>query len=183
MANLKLEIDPDQIRYIPANVQAQISATTAFGAKYVELEYPQNPSPARLAAGSVLHSKNVSAEINTVFENVVDLLKMVDPLKLNAVLTAVAEGVRGQGERMGEATTDLNQVLLALNARSDTIRKDWRKLGALSKTYDAAAQNILTILNAVSTTSTTIVNHSSRAGRLAAECRRLCKGRDHAARH
>ena len=161
MASLKLEIDPDQVRYIPANVQAQISATTAFGAKFVELEYPQNPSRARLAAGSVLRSKNVSVEINTVFENVVDLLKMVDPLKLNAVLSAVAEGVRGQGERMGEATTDLNQVLLALNARSDTIRTDWRKLGDLSKTYDASAQNLLTILNAASTTSATIVNHSS----------------------
>src|SRR5271170_6309550 len=158
-ASLTLEIDPDQIRYIPANVQAQISATTAFGAKFVDLVYPPNPSPARLTAGSVLHSKNVSVEINTVFENVVDLLKMVDPLKLNAVLTAVAEGVRGQGERMGEATTDLNQVLLALNARSDTIRQDWRKLGDLSNTYDAAAQNILTILNAASTTSSTVVNH------------------------
>src|ERR1700734_1932913 len=160
-ASLRLEIDPDQIRYIPANVQAQISATTAFGAKFVELEYPPNPSPARLAAGAVLHSENVSTEVNTVFENVVDLLNMVDPLKLNAVLSAVADGVRGQGERMGEATTDLNQVLLALNARSDTIRADWRKLGDLSNTYDAAAQNILTILNAASTTSSTIVNHSS----------------------
>src|ERR1700739_780373 len=158
-ANLRLELDPDQIRYIPANVQAQISATTAFGAKFVDLEYPPNPSPVRRAAGAVLHSKNVSTEINTVFENVVDLLNMVDPLKLNAVLSAVAEGVRGQGERMGEATTDLNQVLLALNARSDTIRADWRKLGDLSNTYDAAAQNILTILNAASTTSTTVVDH------------------------
>src|SRR6201993_5366878 len=84
---------------------------------------------------------------------------MVDPLKLNAVLSAVAEGVRGQGPRMGEATTDLNQVLLALNSRSDTIRADWRKLGELSSTYDAAAPNILTILNAASTTSTTVVDH------------------------
>jgi phospholipid/cholesterol/gamma-HCH transport system substrate-binding protein len=160
-ASLRLEIDPDQIRYIPANVQAQISATTAFGAKFVELVYPSNPSPKRLAAGAVLHSKNVSTEINTVFENVVDLLKMVDPVKLNAVLTAVAEGVRGQGQRMGEATTDLNQVLLALNARSDTIRQDWRSFKDFNDTYDAAAQDIVTILNAASTTSSTVVNHSA----------------------
>jgi phospholipid/cholesterol/gamma-HCH transport system substrate-binding protein len=160
-ASLRLEIDPDQIRYIPANVQAQISATTAFGAKYVELVYPQNPSRARLAAGAVLHSKNVSTEINTVFENVVDLLNMIDPVKLNAVLTAVAEGVRGQGPRIGEATTDLNQVLSALNARSETIRADWRSFKNFNDTYDAAAQDILTILNAASTTSTTIVNHST----------------------
>src|SRR5271169_5535515 len=160
-ASLRLEIDPDQIRYIPANVQARISATSAFGAKFVDLVYPPNPSPARLAAGAVLHSKNVSTEINTVFENVVDLLKMIDPVKLNAVLTAVAEGVRGQGERIGEATTDLNQVLLALNARSDTIRQDWRSFKNFNDTYDAAARDILTILNAASTTSTTVVGHSA----------------------
>jgi phospholipid/cholesterol/gamma-HCH transport system substrate-binding protein len=161
MASLRLEIDRDQIRYIPANVQAQIKATTAFGAKFVELVYPPNPSPARLAAGAVLHSKNLSTEVNTVFENVVDLLKMVDPVKLNAVLTAVAEGVRGQGQRIGEATTDLNQVLLALNSRSDTIGQDWRSLKGLTDTYGAAAQDIVTILNTASTTSTTVVNHST----------------------
>src|ERR1700761_8695708 len=123
-ASLRLEIDPDQVRYIPANVQAQINATTAFGAKFVDLVYPPNPSPARLAAGAVLHSKNVSTQVNTGFEKVVDLLQVMDPLKLNAVLTAVAEGVRGQGERMGEATSDLNEVLLALNAHNDALRDD-----------------------------------------------------------
>ncbi|WP_445160188.1 MCE family protein [Mycobacterium sp. Dal123C01] len=160
-SSLKLEIEPDQIPYIPANVEAQISATTAFGAKFVDLVIPQNPSRARLSAGAVLHSKNVSTEINTVFENVVDLLNMIDPLKLNAVLTSVADAVRGQGERIGKATTDLNQVLQALNARSETIRQDWRSLRNFSDTYSAAAQDILTILNAASTTSATIVSHSN----------------------
>src|SRR5215471_12416602 len=42
---LKLDIDADQAGYIPANVGAQIRATTAFGAKYVDLIYPDNPSP------------------------------------------------------------------------------------------------------------------------------------------
>ncbi|MDT5189003.1 MAG: phospholipid/cholesterol/gamma-HCH transport system substrate-binding protein, partial [Mycobacterium sp.] len=48
---LNLEIDPNQARYIPANVQARIRATTAFGAKYVDLIYPADPSPKRLSAG------------------------------------------------------------------------------------------------------------------------------------
>jgi phospholipid/cholesterol/gamma-HCH transport system substrate-binding protein len=157
---LTLEIQPDQIRYIPANVQAQIRVTTAFGAKFVDLVYPQDPSAARLAAGAVLASKNVTTEVNTVFENVVDLLDMVDPAKLNAVLSAVADGVRGQGERIGQATTDLNEVLTALNARTETIRADWRSFKNFNDTYAAAADDILTILNAASTTSTTVVNHS-----------------------
>ena len=157
---LALQLDPDQMRYIPANVEAQISATPAFGAKFVELVVPQQPSRARLAAGAVLHSKNVSTEINTVFENVVSLLNVIDPLKLNAVLTAVADAVRGQGERIGRATTDLNEVLTALNARSDTIRRDWKSLQNFSDTYNAAAQDILTIMDAASTTSTTVVSHA-----------------------
>ena len=42
---LKLQIDSDKIEYIPANVEAQIRATTVFGAKFVDLVYPDNPSP------------------------------------------------------------------------------------------------------------------------------------------
>jgi phospholipid/cholesterol/gamma-HCH transport system substrate-binding protein len=159
--NLTLQINPDQLRFIPANVEAQINVTTAFGAKFVDLVPPKNPSTARLAAGAVLHSKNVATEVNTVFENLVNLLKMIDPAKLNGVLTAVADAVRGQGERIGEATTDLNQVLTALNDRSETIRQDWRSFKKFNDTYAAAAKDILTVLDAASTTSTTIVNHSN----------------------
>ena len=160
-ASLKLEIDPDQVQYIPANVEAEIDVTTAFGAKFVDLVSPENPSKQRLAAGAVLHSKNVATEVNTVFENVVELLKMIDPAKLNAVLTAVADAVRGQGERIGQATTDLNQVLTALNDRSETIRQDWRSFKNFNDTYAAAAHDILTVLDAASTTSATVVNHQT----------------------
>jgi phospholipid/cholesterol/gamma-HCH transport system substrate-binding protein len=160
-ANLTLDIDPDQIQYIPANVEAEIDVTTAFGAKFVDLVAPQNPSKQRLTSGAVLHTTTVSTEVNTVFENVVDLVKMIDPAKLNAVLTAVADAVRGQGDRIGEATTDLNQVLTALNDRSETIRRDWRSFKNFNDTYAAAAQDILTVLDAASTTSTTVVKHAT----------------------
>jgi phospholipid/cholesterol/gamma-HCH transport system substrate-binding protein len=92
----------------------------------------------------------------------VDLLNQVDPAKLNAILSALAEGVRGQGERMGEATTGLNQVLLQLNPRSETIRADWRSLKGFADTYSAAAKNILATLDAASTTSTTITRQSKQ---------------------
>jgi phospholipid/cholesterol/gamma-HCH transport system substrate-binding protein len=160
-ARLMLDIDPDQISYIPANVEAEIDATTAFGAKFVDLVYPQKPSKEPLAAGAVLRSRNVSTEVNTVFENVVDLIDMIDPAKLNSVLTAVADAVRGQGERMGQATSDLNQVLTALNDRSDTIREDWRSFKNFNDTYADAAPDILRVLDAGSTTSKTVVDHAS----------------------
>ena len=160
-ARLKLDIDTDQIKFIPANVGAQISVTTVFGAKFVDLVYPEHPLSERLAAGSVLRAANVTTEVNTVFQNVVDLPKMIDPMKLNAVLTAVADAVRGRGERIGQATTALNEVLTALNARNDIFREDIRSLKSLSETYSAAAQDIVSILDSASTVSTTVVNHQS----------------------
>ncbi len=57
---------------------------------------------------------------------------------------------------IGQATTDANQVLLALNPRSDTIRADWRRLSGFSDAYSDAAQDILATLNAASTTATTV---------------------------
>src|SRR4051794_22524565 len=66
---LKLQIDKDQIKYIPANVEAQIRATTVFGAKFVDLVYPDDPSSQRLAAGLGCHARVVRAEDHKVVLN------------------------------------------------------------------------------------------------------------------
>jgi phospholipid/cholesterol/gamma-HCH transport system substrate-binding protein len=158
---LTLDIDPDQIKYIPANVGAQIKATTAFGTKYVDLIYPDDPSTDRLARGQVLQSRNVSSEVNTVFQDLVDVLDQVDPKKLNSVLSALAEAVRGQGQRIGEATTAANEVLIAYNERMDTIQQDWRSFKAFNDAYNGAADDIVAILDAATTTSATITSHES----------------------
>ncbi|MGB3352938.1 MAG: MCE family protein [Mycobacterium sp.] len=156
---LRLEIDPDKLEFIPSNVEAQIRATTIFGAKFVDLVFPDNPT-GRLEAGQVLQSRNVTTEVNTVFQNLVAVLDQVDAAKLNSTLSALADGVRGQGERIGQATTDANEVLLALNPRNETITSDLRALTSFNETFSSAAQDILTTLDAASTTSTTVVNQS-----------------------
>lgn len=160
--SLKLDINSDQIKYIPANVEAEIKATTVFGNKFVELIVPDDPSPARLSKGVVLNARNVATEVNTVFENLVGVLNQIDTAKLNAVLSALAEGFRGQGDSFGEAITAGNEVLLQLNPRSETIRQDWQALKGFSDTYSAAAGDILEVLDAASTTSTTITNHAKQ---------------------
>ncbi|ORW28141.1 MCE family protein [Mycobacterium palustre] len=157
---LKLALFPDQIRYIPANVQAQIRATTAFGAKYVDLIPPAEPAAKRISAGATVISRNVSTEVNTVFQNIVDVLRQVDPPKLNAVLGALADGVRGQGERIGEATSDANQVLEAINPRMETVAADWRSFKRFSDAYGKAAKDIITVLDTSSTVSSTVTGQS-----------------------
>jgi phospholipid/cholesterol/gamma-HCH transport system substrate-binding protein len=158
-AQLQLKIDPDPFKYLPSNVQAEIRSTTAFGAKYVDLIVPDDPSPKPLAPGAVLHSRNVTVEVNTVFENLQSVLRAIDPAKLNAVLSAFSDAVRGKGDRIGQAITDTNNVLLAVNPRMPTVQRDWRLLGQTSQAYSVAAQDILSVLDSVSTTATTITAH------------------------
>lgn len=155
---LELELYPDQLQYLPGNVEAQIDSPTLFGAKYVDLIDPSHPSRNRLAAGAVLQSRNVTTEVNTVFQNLMDVLNQVDVPKLNAILSALSDGFRGEGETIGQATKDFNEVLLAINPRSGTIRQDYQALKGFSDTFSAAAPNILTVLDALSTTSSTISN-------------------------
>lgn len=159
---LQLELYPEQLKYIPANIAAKITATTAFGAKYVDLLTPTDPSPKRLTAGAVVEARNVTTEVNTVFQNLVGVLNKIDVTKLNAVLTALADAFRGKGEAIGEATTDLNQVLMAINPRSETIRADFRAFKGFSDTYSAAARDILTVLDAASVTGSTITDNAKQ---------------------
>lgn len=161
-ASLKIAIDDDQVQNIPANVEARINATSLFGSKFVDLVYPDDPSTQRLAAGAVLQSQNVTVEVNTVFQNLVTLLKQIDPAKLNSILSAVAEGVGGQGDRIGQATVASDEVLQALNERTDTLREDFRSVRDVSDVYAGAADDIVKILDAVSTTSETVSSQAQQ---------------------
>ena len=51
----------------------------------------------------MLHSRNVTVEVNTVFENLQSVVAAIDPAKLNAILSAFAQSVRGKGDRIGQA--------------------------------------------------------------------------------
>jgi len=160
LSKLTLKMDPGPFKYLPSNVEAEIKSSTAFGAKYVDLIVPPDASSTPLQSGAVLHSRNVTVEVNTVFENLQAVVHSIDPAKLNAVLSGVAESVRGKGDRIGLAITDANNVLLAVNPRMPTVRRDWQLFGQTAAAYSDAAQDILSILDSFSTTSQTISSHA-----------------------
>jgi phospholipid/cholesterol/gamma-HCH transport system substrate-binding protein len=162
LSKLRLKIAPNDFQYLPNNVEAEIKSSTAFGAKYVDLIVPsEGASSRRLAPGAVLHSRNVTVEVNTVFENLESIVRAIDPAKLNGVLAAVAEGVRGKGDRIGQAITEGNRALLAVNPKMPTVRRDWQLFGKTTQAYSDAAQDILATLDSFSTTSVTITKNKT----------------------
>jgi phospholipid/cholesterol/gamma-HCH transport system substrate-binding protein len=96
-ARLSLDVDPAYIKFIPANVVAEIQATTVFGNKYVSFSSPDDPTAERISSSHVIGESSVSTEFNTLFETVMALAEKVDPIKLNRTLTATAEALTGLG--------------------------------------------------------------------------------------
>lgn len=115
-AALHLAIDPASVDAIPANVSAEITSSTVFGSKFVELISPAAPSPASLQAGTVITGgDNVTVELNTVFEQLVSVLSKVEPAKLNQTLGAFAKSLNGRGDKFGQSLVDLDSALIKLN--------------------------------------------------------------------
>ncbi|MDP9165738.1 MAG: MCE family protein, partial [Actinomycetota bacterium] len=125
-AKLTLDVNPADVNLIPANVTADIKATTVFGNKFVSLSLPKDPSKQRITSRDVIDARSVTTEFNTVFQTVLSLTQKVDPVKLNKTLTAAAQALDGQGDRFGQALTEGNEILGNLNPRMPQIRSDVR---------------------------------------------------------
>ena len=121
-AALHLAIDPDSVSAIPANVGAQITSSTVFGSKFVELVPPEQPSPQTLQAGARIEGGDkVTVELNTVFEKLVSVLSHVEPAKLNQTLGALSKSLNGRGDKFGQTLVDLDSALANLNPALDNL--------------------------------------------------------------
>jgi phospholipid/cholesterol/gamma-HCH transport system substrate-binding protein len=154
-AQLSLDVDPDYVRLIPANVIADVQATTVFGNKYVSLRSPEDPTAQRISSKDVIAASAVSTEFNTLFETVLSLAEQVDPIKLNQTLTATAEALTGLGDRFGESLNNGNSILDDLNMRMPQLREDTRLVTGLVDVYADASPDLWDGLeNAVTTART-----------------------------
>jgi phospholipid/cholesterol/gamma-HCH transport system substrate-binding protein len=157
-AALHLAMDPSQLRLIPANVLVDITSTTVFGAKFVELEPPADPSPQRLHGGQVLDGKHVTVEINTVFQELTSVLSKVDPAKLNETLGAIASAVSGRGHKIGQTLSDLDSFLATQDRSLPALSHDLAVFPAVANAYADAAPDLLTTVANTTRISQTIVD-------------------------
>ncbi len=159
MASLSLDVDPRYLDLIPANVHAEIRATTVFGNKYVSLAAPKDPSTERISSRGVIIAAAVTTEFNTLFETVLEIAQQVDPVKLNQTLAATAEAFTGLGQRFGESLIDGNDILADLNARMPQIRDDTRLLADLGEVYADASPDLWDGLDSAVTSAATVNDH------------------------
>ena len=135
---------------------ADIRATTVFGNKYISFSSPKDPSPQRITSHDVIEASSVTTEFNTLFETVMSIAEQVDPIKLNATLTATAQALTGLGERFGDSLRNANQIMDDLNPRMPQIHADTEALADLADVYATPPPICGTVWTTPSTTAHTL---------------------------
>ncbi|SPM40459.1 mammalian cell entry protein, partial [Mycobacterium numidiamassiliense] len=157
-AVLNLEMQPSQMHLIPANVLVDIVSTSVFGAKYVDLIPPAEPSSQHLQPGAVLQNKDVTVEINTVFQQLTSVLSSIDPAKLNETLGAIASAVNGRGHKIGQTFADFDAFLAKQEPSLPALSHDLEALPVVSNAYADAAPDLIATINNTITISKTLTD-------------------------
>jgi virulence factor Mce-like protein len=157
-AMLSLALKPDMAKLIPSNVDAQLLPKTLFGERYVELVAPAHPA-GRIHSGAVIpEDRSASAlQVQQVLNDLMPVLRTLNPAQLNATLSAVAGALDGRGDELGDNLSRLGDYVGALNTKLPVLEHDISALSKVADTYNKAAPDLLGTLSNLSTTSDTVV--------------------------
>ena len=157
-AVLHLAIDPSRMELIPGNVGVDITSSTVFGAKFVELVPPERPSDQSLRAGQVIQGQHVTVEINTIFQQLVSVLDKIEPVKLNETLGALSAGISGRGDRLGQTLVDLDSLLVKLDPSLSNLSHEIAVAPEVLNAYADATPDLLATVRNSTEISDTLVD-------------------------
>jgi virulence factor Mce-like protein len=160
-AALHLDIEPSKLHLIPANVLVDIASTTVFGAKFVQLVPPAYPAAQSVHAGQVLDAKNVTVEINTVFQQLTSVLSKIEPAKLNETLGALASALNGRGHKIGQMFADLDSALAKLDPSLPNLSHDIAASRKAFSAYADAAPDLVKTADNATRVSQTMVDEQT----------------------
>ncbi|ORV51809.1 MCE-family protein [Mycolicibacter engbaekii] len=156
-AKLILAMDSSAMSYIPSNAAVRIAGNTIFGAKSVEFIPPPEPSGKALHNGANVQASAVQLEVNTLFEKLTDVLEKVDPVELNGTISALGEGLRGNGDNLGALLSGLNGYLDKINPKLPQLQTGFAKTAVVGDIYGDAAPDLATTFDNVPTLSKTLL--------------------------
>lgn len=165
-ARVTLRLHRSALASIPADVIAEITSNTVFGAKFVSLDAPHPAAAERLAPGAEIDISRVTVEINTVFEQLTNLLRVVDPAQLEQTLGALATALQGRGDRLGAAIDHAAGVLAQMNAADPGFAELLRTAAPTAELYADIAPDLLRTLDALTTTSKSVVDEQRQLSAL-----------------
>ncbi|KAA1380131.1 MCE family protein [Aeromicrobium fastidiosum] len=162
-AVIELALEPDTAKELPRDTTARLLPKTLFGERYVSLVTPATKAGEGLTAGDTIvqDSSDESVELEQVFDELLPVLKSIQPEKLSATLGELSTTLRGRGDQIGDTLTTFGSYLDKLNPLVPQMTDDLAALGRVADVYTAAAPDLLDALDTLTTTSRTLVDQQT----------------------
>lgn len=163
---IELAIDRAHLASVAANVAAELRASTIFGAKYVELVDVRRPAAQALAEDARIRTRNVTREINGIFDRLDTVLDEIDVVAVNDTLYALSGALEGRGADIAALAVRADRYLTALQPQLPQLRRDLRRLAGLSDLGVRLEPALIRILDNVVTPAGTVVDQAEALDRL-----------------
>jgi len=159
-ARIELALQPDKINNIPADVQAQLLPKTLFGEKYVLLVIPEGASTSSIAEDDVITQDRSSTALETerVLDDLLPLLKSLDPQSLSMALNALSEALRGRGDKLGNNFELAGAYFKRFNPSLPRLAQDMQGLADFTNNTADAAPALLQVLDNFAASSRNLVD-------------------------
>ncbi|MGW5605569.1 MCE family protein [Streptomyces sp. NPDC003753] len=158
-ATLDLALKPQYVTFIPSDVHARLLPKTLFGEKYVDLVPSTDDTARHIRAGDVIAQDRTKAgiELQRLMNDLLPLLRTVQPGELDATLSAFATALEGRGDRIGDNLTRVEAYLRRLNPHLPSLQEDISRFADVAQVYGDAAPDLMAVLRNTVTTSRTLV--------------------------
>ncbi len=165
-ADISLALQPDKVKLIPKDVSARLLPKTLFGEKFVALVLPEGDTAGPIGEGDEIPQDRSETALETekVLDDLLPLLQTLKPEQLSTTLNAVADAVRGRGDRIGENLVAVDAYFKRLNPEIPGIQENVRRLAALAEDYDDAAPDFLATLDNFSAIGRNLVDQQDELG-------------------
>ena len=190
-ARIELELDRRYAGQLPAATTADITSSTLFGGKRVVLsdgveagapgtvgggdvaneenrddDDDNATTPVRspavvLASGDSLTAESVTTETQTVFQSLTQVMLAVQPEKAAAVTGALAQGVRGRGEDLGQTVIALEEFTGAVNPELGSLQGSLRAGAAAADGLAAATPDLVSALGSLRVPARTVTDEAA----------------------
>ena len=163
--NVHIEMKPDYLSGIPANVTARVVPSNLFAVTSVELVY-NGPDTASLQAGSTIaedHSKGTIALQDTL-TTVRNILDKIDPIQLGRVLSTLSYALEDGGRVPGSTVERLDNWLTQVRGAVPDVDGT---LNNFSASFQALNQSAPDLMHALSESVKTAQTIADKRGELA----------------
>jgi phospholipid/cholesterol/gamma-HCH transport system substrate-binding protein len=161
---VRVRLDVDDDRDVPAGTRAVIRRTSLLGANFVELIVPEGGRDGPLLGdGDEITETASQVELEELAARAGAVIGAIDARSLSATLEAGDLALAGRGERIGELIARSRDIVSTVEDQQGALIGAIDALGLLGAQFAPAAEDLVGLIDSLDRATTTVAANRERA--------------------